>query len=53
MGITADDGQAEDTGRRLVVLVVSGALGADRDIANHAPIVPEYSALASWAARTN
>jgi hypothetical protein len=32
VGVTADDGQAEDAGGRLVVLVVSGALGADGDV---------------------
>ena len=29
VGVAADDGQADDAGGRLVVLVVSGALGAD------------------------
>jgi hypothetical protein len=39
VGVTADDGQAEDAGGRLVVLVVSGALGADGDVPEHALIV--------------
>jgi hypothetical protein len=36
---TADDGQAEDAGGRLVILVVVVALGADGDIPDHAVIV--------------
>jgi len=39
VGLTADDGQAQDPGGRLVVLVVSGALGADGDVPDHAVIV--------------
>ena len=39
VGVTADDGQAEDAGGRLVVLVVCGALGAEDDVPDHAVIV--------------
>jgi hypothetical protein len=39
MGVTVDDGHAEDVGRRLVILVVSDDLRADADIPDHAAIV--------------